>query len=63
MEAGTVEKTMLKKQYKKWSNNEQKTLVSLWAERHEHLESKDVQVSKMKKSACKDKTYKNFGHG
>ena len=32
---------MQKKQYDKWPQEEQRALVSLWAERHELLESKD----------------------
>ena len=31
-----------KKQYDTWTKEEQKTLVNLWAERHERLESKDA---------------------
>ena len=30
-----------KKQYDKWTNEEHKALISLWTDRHEHLESKD----------------------
>lgn len=31
-----------KKQYDKWTSEEQKALISLWADRHERLESKDA---------------------
>ena len=37
---GLAKKT--KKQYEKWPQEEKKALVSLWAERHELLESKDA---------------------
>ena len=37
----TAEKN--KKQYDKWTNEEQKALINLWADRHERLESKDAQ--------------------
>ena len=32
-----------KKQYVKWPQEEQRALLSLWAERHELLEGKDAQ--------------------
>ena len=32
-----------KKQYDKWTNEEQKALINHWADQHEQLESKDVQ--------------------
>ena len=31
-----------KKQYDKWTNEEQKVLINLWTDRHERLESKDA---------------------
>ena len=31
-----------RKQYDKWTNEEQKALINLWADRHERLESKDA---------------------
>ena len=31
-----------KKQYDKWTSEKQKALISLWADRHERLESKDA---------------------
>ena len=30
------------RKYDKWTNEEQKTLINLWADQHEQLESKDV---------------------
>ena len=43
-DAATGEETTQgsKKQYDKWTNEEQKALLSLWADRHERLESKDA---------------------
>ena len=32
-----------KKHYNKWTNEEQKAVINLWADLHERLESKDVQ--------------------
>ena len=31
-----------RKQYDKWTNEEQKALINLWTDRHERLESKDA---------------------
>ena len=31
-----------RKQYDKWTKEDQKALINLWTDRHEHLESKDV---------------------
>lgn len=40
--SGTKEKGIGKESYDKWTNEELSLLVDLWAEKHNHLESKDA---------------------